>query len=122
MAKYKFPDPDKRSPANPTVLLPAERLLAIYNQETGKEAQRVSKKVQEWARETGHAAGFDGVAFSEDATPGAGRGCIFWKNFNQPAPNVFILVDEPDEEVPPKNVKGSLPPLPKLTPLPKIPR
>lgn len=113
MAKYKFPDPDKRSPADPTVLLPAERLLALYNQETQKDAKRVSKNVQEWARETGHAKGFDGVAFSEDATPGAGRGCIFWKNFNQPAPNVFILVDEPDQVTPEKGTQVVLPPLPK---------
>lgn len=118
MAKFKFPDPNKRSVADPTILMPAERVLALYNQETGSDAKRVSPKVQAWTKEAGHEAGFDGVVFTEDATPGQGRGCILWKNFSQPMPNMVVLVDQARTNSAPLEVVDAkvieLPPLPKI--------
>jgi hypothetical protein len=45
MAKLKFPVPGNLKAAEPAVLCPAERVLGLYNQETGKSAKKIAKSV-----------------------------------------------------------------------------
>ena len=45
--KTKFPDPTKSAPANPAVLCPAARVLALYNEAhpPTKNAKKIGKTV-----------------------------------------------------------------------------
>ncbi|NNA48369.1 hypothetical protein HBO18_30085 [Pseudomonas lactis] len=81
MAKFLFPDSQSRSPKSPTVLCPADRVLAIYNQDSGDEAQRISKKVREWFFEEAHRKGWHGVHFVPEVQSRHGAGCIMWVTF-----------------------------------------
>ncbi len=80
--RYLFPDSQSRSPKSPTVLCPAERVLALYNQDSGEEAQRISKKVREWFFDQAHRNGWHGVHFVPDVQSRHGAGCIMWVTFS----------------------------------------
>ena len=64
MAKnFKFPDPNDYPPKSPAVLCPSERVLNLYNQDSGHRADRVSKKVKLWFAQEAHARDWAGVRF-----------------------------------------------------------
>lgn len=77
--RIKFPDPKERSENKPVVLCPAERVLALYNQDTGKNAKRISKNVREWFFKYAHQEGWDGVHFVPEVQSQHGAGCVMWK-------------------------------------------
>lgn len=78
---FVFPDSKSRSPKSPTVLCPAERVLAIYNQDSGETAQRISKKVRDWFFAAAHKDGWTAVNFVPDVQSKHGAGCIMWVSF-----------------------------------------
>lgn len=81
--RFVFPDAHSRSPRSPTVLCPADRVLALYNQESGHTAQRISKKVREWFFNAAHQVGWTGIHFVPDVQSSHGAGCIMWVSFGQ---------------------------------------
>ena len=45
---FVFPDPNDRSPNNPSVIVSSPQILGIYKHYTGESMERVTKKVQDW--------------------------------------------------------------------------
>ncbi|WP_346841034.1 hypothetical protein RAL92_23545 [Metapseudomonas otitidis] len=100
---FVFPDSQARSPRAPTVLCPAERVLALYNQNSGDEAQRISKKVREWFFDRAHAEGWSGVHFVPEVQSSHGAGCIMWVTFNtgmsiEVTQKILVLEDSSDSD------------------------
>jgi hypothetical protein len=77
---YKFPHPDDVSPGQGAVLCPSDRVLALYNQESGapKKAKSISKKVREWFFNHAHQQGWAGVRFLKDVQTSEASGCVLW--------------------------------------------
>lgn len=99
--RFVFPRSEERSRASPTVLCPAERVLALFNQDSGDEAQRITKKVKEWFFEVAHHAGWDGVHFVPEVQSNHGAGCIMWVGFEEGrqirvTQQVLVLEDSDD--------------------------
>ncbi len=62
----KFPDPDDRSKNQPTYVLERGDVLNLYNQEnSGEEAKRVVKSVQDWFTDRAKQEGWDDIDFHE---------------------------------------------------------
>ena len=78
--KYKFPKATERSEAKPAVLCPGDRVLNLYNQDSGKEAKRISKAVREWFTEKSLAEGWSAVGFLPEVQSQHGAGCILIKD------------------------------------------
>ncbi|MCC5786006.1 MAG: hypothetical protein JJU33_04815 [Phycisphaerales bacterium] len=80
-----FPDPDKVSPNSPSVIVPAERVLALYNNANpnGKQFQKVSKTVQTWFENKAHEAGWHSVEFHGDVTGYSGLGAVLRRRFGR---------------------------------------
>lgn len=74
--KYKFPQPNDYPPKNPVIICPGDRVLNLYNQETGKEAQRLSKAVKTWFVTAAAAEGFAGAHFVPEVETHHGAGCL----------------------------------------------
>jgi len=79
--RFQFPDSQTRSPKSTTVLCPAARVLALYNQDSGDVAQRISKKVREWFFNAAHQNGWHGVHFVPEVQSQHGAGCVMWVTF-----------------------------------------
>lgn len=47
---FVFPDPNDRSPNDPSIIVSTEQILGIYNQDCNEEMQRVADKVKECLR------------------------------------------------------------------------
>ncbi len=77
-AKIKFPDPKKCTLENPVVLCPAERLLGLYNQDSGKTAKKISKTVRSWFAKEASSKGWAGVNFVPDVQSKYGAGGVLW--------------------------------------------
>lgn len=60
------------------MLCPAERILNIYNQSTGENAQRISKSVKSWFAAEAPKAGWAGVHFLPEVQSGHGAGCVLF--------------------------------------------
>ena len=77
MAKrFKFPDPDNRTPNEPAVFCPVSRILSLYNEANGKEAARLSASVQAWFIAATQDAGWAGCVFLKDVQTGHGAGFL----------------------------------------------
>jgi hypothetical protein len=76
--KFKFPDPQSTRLKDRAVLCTAERILSIYNQSTGKNAQRISKRVKAWFAAETPKAGWAGVHFLPEVQSGHGAGCVLF--------------------------------------------
>ena len=61
---FFFPDPNDRSPNDPSVIVSPTQVLGIYRQYTGDRMERVTTKVQEWFCERAEAYGWDVARFS----------------------------------------------------------
>ncbi len=59
-----LPDPNDRSKNSPFVDVDNNRVLGIYNQNTGEGAQRVTDKVRDWFTQYVQSAGWDLAEFS----------------------------------------------------------
>ena len=77
-ARIKFPDPKKCTQENPAVLCPADRLLGLYNQDSGKSAKKISKTVRGWFAREASGKGWAGVNFVPDIQSKHGAGGVLW--------------------------------------------
>lgn len=96
---YKFPDAGDRSPNDPTVHCDSARIIALFNQETGGDAQRLSKTVRDWFAREAAEAGWTGVHFLADAQSQYGSGCVMYVDFNrsirsQAAATPLLITDD----------------------------
>jgi len=99
---HKFPNPSDCRPNDQAVLCPAERVLALYNQDSGDTATKIAKKVRHWFIATGRDAGWAGVRFLKDVQSSHGAGCLLWIPPRQINVTVqvtqHILILNPQEE------------------------
>lgn len=78
MAKFKFPTPASCKNNEGAVLCTAERILDLYNQETGKDAKRISKSVKKWFADEAPTHGWAGGHFLPEVQSGHGAGCVLF--------------------------------------------
>ena len=88
----KLPDPGRFKSGDPAVYCSAERVLGLYNQDSGDTAQRVVKKMRRWFAEQAHGAGWSGVHFMPEVEPGQGAGCVLWRPLQQV--NLHVVVTQ----------------------------
>ncbi len=99
---FKFPSPDDYKPAQPAVFCPAERVLNLYNQDSGEIGERIAKKVRIWFRARAHEAGWAGIHFLPEVQSNHGAGCVLWRPPQQinlqvvVTKQTLVLVDESD--------------------------
>lgn len=72
----KFPDAKGRSQNHPAVLCPADRVLALYNEQSGDSAQRIVKKVKTWFEKQAKSQGWADVRWFKDVSTNHGAGCV----------------------------------------------
>jgi hypothetical protein len=79
-AKIKFPNTKSCKRENPAVFCTAERLLGLYNQDSGdpKTAKKISKKVRRWFAREALAKEWAGVHFIPEIQSAHGAGCVLW--------------------------------------------
>ena len=63
---YEWPDPKDRSPNNPQVLVPAEQVRSLYNQETDQKAKNVSETVRTQFEKYAKDAGWEEVEWASN--------------------------------------------------------
>lgn len=73
---FVFPDPNDRSPNDPSVIVSPTQVLGIYKQYTGERMERVTSKVQDWFCEKAETYGWDVARFS-------GNQCILEVNLTK---------------------------------------
>ena len=61
MAKLKFPDPGECRQMDKALMCPADRVIGLYNQETGKNAKRIGKTSRSWFTDEAHDHGWGHV-------------------------------------------------------------
>jgi hypothetical protein len=77
MPKFKFPDHRDRSQNEPSALCPAERVLFLYNQDSGnKVTTRISKTVRSWFEDAARQQGWADVRWFRDVSTNSGAGCV----------------------------------------------
>jgi len=78
--RYKFPSPNDVKASQRAVLCPADRVIALYNQDSGhpKRAVRFSKKVRDWFFNEAQRHGWAGAHFLKDVQSNHGSGCVLW--------------------------------------------
>jgi hypothetical protein len=76
--RLKFPDPKDCKAKEPAVLCPAERVIGLYNQNSGSTAKRISKTVRAWFVTQALEAGWSGVHFLPEVQSENGAGCVLW--------------------------------------------
>lgn len=77
-AKLKFPKPEDYKQSSPAILCPAERVIGLYKQGSGRDCQRIAKKVKEWFFSEAAKMGWAGVHFIPEVQSNYGAGCILW--------------------------------------------
>ena len=95
--KIKFPLPKDCKQDNPAVICPGERVLGLYNHDSGESAKRISKKVRMWFAAKALDCHWAGVHFMKEVQTNFGAGCVLWL----PAPitievtkNTLVLVPQ----------------------------
>ena len=78
MPSYKYPTPGSCRMKDRAVLCSADRILALYNQDSGKTAKRISKTVKKWFASEATKQGWSGTHFLPDVQSGHGAGCILF--------------------------------------------
>lgn len=61
---YKFPTPESCKLKDSAVLCTSDRILALYNQATGKSQQRITQPVKNWFVAEAQSSGWGGRSFS----------------------------------------------------------
>lgn len=74
--KLKFPDPKDYAAKHIVVLCPAERVIGLYEQETGEVAERIAKTVQTWFSAEAAKRGWAGCRFVPEVQSTHGAGAI----------------------------------------------
>lgn len=85
--KLKFPVPKDYPAKDPVILCPAERVIGLYNQETGNTATRVAKKMKEWFSEEALKKGWAACEFPPEVQTKHSGGCIL---LNPPAVKITV--------------------------------
>ena len=75
---YKFPTPASCKLRDGAVLCTAERILALYNQATGKNQQRITDPVKSWFSAEAMKHGWAGGHFLPEVQSGHGAGCVLF--------------------------------------------
>ena len=75
---HKFPHPADYPPKHPAVFCPGERVLHLYNEQSGQAAQRISQSVRDWFYTRAHTEGWIGVHFLPEVQTHFGAGCVLW--------------------------------------------
>jgi hypothetical protein len=78
MPSYKFPTPASCKLKDRAVLCTADRILALYNQGTGKGAKRIAKGVKKWFAAQAATHGWAGGHFLPEVQSGHGAGCVLF--------------------------------------------
>jgi hypothetical protein len=78
-AKLKFPRPQDYAASEPAIMCPADRVLGLYNQDSGDAAQRIAKKVRAWFADEAAQKGWAGVHFLRQVPSVHGAGCVLWR-------------------------------------------
>jgi hypothetical protein len=78
MPNFKFPTPKSCKLKDRAVLCSAERILALYNQETGSKAKRIGKTVKKWFASQANDLGWAGGHFLPEVQSGHGAGCVLF--------------------------------------------
>jgi hypothetical protein len=78
MAVFKFPTPQTCKLKDRAVLCSADRILVLYNQETGGNAKRMAKTVKKWFASAAAKNGWAGGHFLPDYRTGHGAGCVLF--------------------------------------------
>lgn len=89
-APVKFPLPEDYRSKYPAVFCPAERILALYDQDSGDTAQRLAPKVKSWFRTQAYGKGWAGIHFMPAVQTNHGAGCAMWRPPQQV--NVQVVV------------------------------
>src|SRR6266478_5647450 len=79
MAHYKFPKPTDCKVSDKALICPAQRVIALYNQDSGRVAKRIAKRVQRWFRDQAQEKGWAGCYFLKEVQSSHGAGCILWR-------------------------------------------
>lgn len=90
--RLKFPTPALCKLKDRAVLCTAERILALYNQETGEDAQKIAKKVKRWFSAEAIKQGWAGGHFLPEAQTGHGAGCVLFIPPQQT--NIMVTITE----------------------------
>lgn len=77
-AKLKFPEPTDYKQAHPAILCTAERVMGLYNQNSGNDGKKISKTVRKWFFGEAAKRGWAGVHFIPEIQSNHGAGCILW--------------------------------------------
>ena len=64
MPKFVTPDPNDRSPNNPSIIVEANQVLGLYIQANGTDSTRVVESVKTWFENKMHDEGWTEVHFS----------------------------------------------------------
>jgi hypothetical protein len=88
--KIKFPEPASCKLKHGAVLCTAERVLALYNQATGKTQQRITKPVEKWFTNEVPKHGWAGSNFLPEVQSGHGAGCVLFVPPQQVNVNVQV--------------------------------
>jgi hypothetical protein len=75
------------------VLCPAERVIGLYNQNTGDTAARIAKKVRIWFRATARDNGWAGAHFLPEVQSNHGAGCVLWRQSDKVNKTVVVTED-----------------------------
>lgn len=78
MAKLKFPHPNNAKRNNPAIICPGERVLGLFNQDSGDTAVRIAKKARKWFAAEALKRGWVGVHFIKEVQTEFGAGCVLW--------------------------------------------
>lgn len=73
--KLKFPEIKDYAAKDAVILCPAERVIALYNQATGKTAQRIAKKMKVWFIAEAKQKGWIECRFVPEVQSRHGAGC-----------------------------------------------
>ena len=76
--RFKFPTPKTVKLKDGAVLCTAERILALYNQDSGDSGRRISKKVRKWFASQVKTKGWAGCHFLPEVQSGHGAGCVLF--------------------------------------------
>ncbi len=61
---FVFPDPNDRSPNNPSIIVSPTQVLGISKQYTGEKMERITSRIQDWFCKKAADYGWDNARFS----------------------------------------------------------
>lgn len=76
--RFKFPTPKSVKLKDRAVLCTADRILSLYNQDSGDIGKRISKKVKKWFAAEAKKQGWAGCHFLPEFQTGHGAGCVLF--------------------------------------------